>query len=97
MHPRAGAFPAHPEPLGIPFNATTSAEPHGPMRPVSANAPTLRSEVLGLGLRRDRGALRFRDAATGEDLLSHEEAVATREATEAKVAELEALLESMRN
>ena len=57
----------------------------------AAKAPTLRSEVLGLDLRLDRGALRFRDAATGEDLLSHEEALAAREAAEARVAELEAL------
>ena len=53
---------------------------------------------------RPRCALRFRDAATGEDLLSHEEAVmarhkadAAREAAEARVAELEALLGDMRD
>ena len=63
----------------------------------SASAPTLRSEVLGLDLRLDRSALRFRDAATGEDLLSYEEAVAAREAAEARIAELEALLGGMRN
>ena len=63
----------------------------------SASAPTLRSEVLGLDLRLDRGALRFRDAATGEDLLSYEEAVAAREAAEARIAELEALLGGTRN
>ena len=61
-----------------------------PAMQVAANAPTLRSEVLGLDLRLDRGALRFRDAATEEDLLSYEEAVA-------RVAELEALLGGMRN
>ena len=63
----------------------------------SANAPTLRSEVLGLDLLLERGALRFRDPATGEDLLSYEEAVAAREAAEAKVAELKALLGGMRD
>ena len=55
-----------------------------------ASASTLRSEVLGLDLLLDRGALRFRDPATGEELLSHEEAVA-------RVAELEALLGDMRS
>ena len=75
-----------------------------PVMQVAENAPTLRSEVLRLDLRLDRGALRFRDAATGEDLLSHEEAVmarhkadAAREAAEARVAELEALLGGMRD
>ncbi len=63
----------------------------------SANAPALRSEVLGLDLRLEQGALRFRDPATGEDLLSHEEAVAACEAAEARVAELEALLGGMRD
>ena len=62
-----------------------------------ANAPSLRSEVLGLDLLLDRGALRFRDPATGEDLLSHEEAVAAREAARRRVAALEALLGDMRN
>ena len=47
-----------------------------PVLELAANAPTLRSDVLGLDLRVDRGALRFRDSATGEVLLSHEEAVA---------------------
>ena len=47
-----------------------------PVLEPAASAPTLRSEVLGLDLRLDRGALRFRDLATGEDLLSHEEVVA---------------------
>ena len=44
-----------------------------PVLQVAAGAPTLRSEVLGLDLRMNQGALRFRDPATGEDLLSHEE------------------------
>ena len=47
-----------------------------PALKVAAGAPTFRSEVLGLDLRLGWGALRFRDSATGEDLLSHEEAVA---------------------
>ena len=68
-----------------------------PVLQPAARAPTLRSEVLGLDLRLERGALRFRDAATGEDLLSYEEAVAAREAAEARIAELEALLGGMRN
>ena len=46
--------------------------------------PVLRSDVLGLDLRLDRGALRFRDPVTGEDLLSHEEAVAARRAAEVR-------------
>ena len=50
-----------------------------PVLQLAASAPMLRSEVLGLDLRLDRGALRFRDSATGEDLLSHEEAVAARQ------------------
>ena len=67
----------------------------------------LSSEVLGLELRAKAGGeMRFRDLATGEDLLSHaeehaarlEEAVARRaasaraEAAEARIAELEALV-----
>ena len=62
-----------------------------------AGVPTLRSEVLGLDLLLDQGALRFRDAATGEDLLSHDEERHARQAAEARVAELEALLGSMRS
>ena len=49
-----------------------------PVLQVAAGAPTLRSEVLGLDLRLDRGVLRFRDSATGEDLLSYEEALVAR-------------------
>ena len=80
-----------------------------PVLQVAENAPTLRSEVLGLDLRLDRGALRFRDVATGEDLLSHEESdalrrvaevrtrreTAAREAAEAQVAELRAQLRDL--
>ena len=68
-----------------------------PVLQPAAGAPTLRSQVLGLDLRLDQGALRFRDSATGADLLSYEEAVAAREVAEARVAELEALLGSMRD
>ena len=68
-----------------------------PVLQLAASAPTLRSEVLGLDLRLDRGALRFRDSATGEDLLSHEEAVAARRAAEAQVAELRARLRELQS
>ena len=54
-----------------------------PVLQLAASAPTLRSEVLGLDLRLDRGALRFRDSATGEDLLSHEESVAAHQESDA--------------
>ena len=54
-----------------------------PVLQLAATAPTLRSEVLGLDLRLDRGALRFRDSATGEDLLSHEEMVAAQQESDA--------------
>ena len=51
------------------------------------------SEVLGLELRANAGGeMRFRDPATGEDLLSHGEEHAARRAAEARVAELEARL-----
>ena len=69
-------------------------------------ALTMRSELLGLEMRVRGDRMRFRDPATGEDLLSHveertarrEEAAAYRaalaraEAAEARVAELEARL-----
>ena len=54
-----------------------------PVLQLAASAPTLRSEVLGLDLRLDRGALRFRDSATGEVLLSHEEVVAEHQESDA--------------
>ena len=44
-----------------------------PVAQLAASAPTLRSEVLELDLRLNRGALRLRDPATGEDLLGHDE------------------------
>ena len=53
-----------------------------PVLQVAAGAPTLRSEALGLDLRLDRGALRFRNATTEEDLLGHEESDALRRAAE---------------
>ena len=62
----------------------------------SVGVPTLRSEVLGLDLRLDRGALRFRDSATGEDLLSHEEMAAAhqRETAARQAAEVRARQET---
>ena len=75
-----------------------------PVLQVAGNAPTLRSEVLGLDLLLNRGALRFRDPATGGDLLSHEESevrvrreVAAREAAEAQVAALKAQLRDLQD
>ena len=55
-----------------------------PALQLAASAPTLRSEVLGLDLRLDQGALRFRNAATGEELLSHEEERYARQAAEVR-------------
>ena len=55
-----------------------------PMLQVAASTPTLRSDVLGLDLRLDRDALRFRDPATAEDLLGHEESDALRRAAEVR-------------
>ena len=56
------------------------------------------SEVLGLELRANAGGeMRFRDPATGEDLLSHGEEHAARRAAEARVAELEARLRDGRS
>ena len=80
-----------------------------PVLQLAAHAPTLRSDVLGLELRLDRGALRFRDPATGEDLLGHdgerharqaaevraEQADAAREAAEVQLAELRARLRDL--
>ncbi len=53
------------------------------------DAPTRRSEVLGLDLRLVDGALRFRDPVSGQNLLTHQEEAAARRALEARVAELE--------
>ena len=60
---------------------------------------TMSSEVLGLELRAKGEEMRFRDPATGETLLSHDEehvahlaARVRAEAAEARVAELEARL-----
>ena len=53
---------------------------------------TLYSETLGLELWAKGGKMRFRDPETGRDLLSHREEHAARQAAEARVAELEALI-----
>ena len=73
-----------------------------PATKAASGVSVLRSEVLGLDWRLDCGALRLRDPATGEDLLSHEEAVTAhrnsevaREAAEAKVSELQAQLRAL--
>ena len=55
-------------------------------------ALTAYSETLGLDLRAKEEGMRFRDPATGRDLLGHEEEHAARRAAEARIAELEALL-----
>ena len=57
---------------------------------VDNGARTMRSEVLGLDLRADTDALRFRDIATGEYLKNFAEERAARLAAEARIAELEA-------
>ena len=61
---------------------------------------TLHNEVLGLALRVKGPRMRFHDPATGEDLPSHREAhaacrreAAARQAAEARITELEALLD----
>ena len=66
-------------------------------------ALTLTSETLGLELRAQAGEMRFRDPATGQVLLSHQEEAAARRAAEsraaaaeARAAELEALLREKR-
>ena len=66
-------------------------------------ALTLSSDTLGLELRAQDGEMRFRDPATGQVLLSHQEEAAARreaevraEAAKARVAELEALLRERR-
>ena len=53
-----------------------------PVLQLATSALTLRSEVLGLDLLLNRGALFFRDPATGEDLLGHEEERYARQAAE---------------
>ena len=53
---------------------------------------TAYSEALGLDLRLERGAFRFRDPATARNLLDYEEAEQARQALQARVAELEARL-----
>ena len=56
-----------------------------PVLQLATSALTLRSEVLGLDLLLNRGALFFRDPATGEDLLGHEEERYARQAAEVRV------------
>ena len=54
------------------------------------------SETLGLDLWAWEEGMRFRDPATGRDLLGHEEEHAARLGAEARIAELEALLRDKR-
>ena len=63
------------------------------VRRSASGKPTLSSEVLELDLFVNReGDLRFRDPATGEELLSYEQEAAARRAAETRIAELEKLL-----
>ena len=82
----------------------------GAYRPIASRlergVAVIRSEVLGLDVRREGRLLRFRDSATGEDIRHHDEEVARadreaaradreareRKAAQARVAELEAAL-----
>lgn len=50
------------------------------------------SEALGLGLRAEGNRVRLRDLATGRDLELPDEIEQARKAAEARIAELEALL-----
>ncbi|MFN6517671.1 MAG: Uma2 family endonuclease [Nostoc sp. CreGUA01] len=68
--------------------------------PVAANTLadgtiSLPSEVLGLELRLEAEKLRFYNPATGEILLTHEEEVAARQATEEKAQRLAAKLREL--
>jgi len=54
---------------------------------LSDNSLSLSSEVLGLELRLEFGELRFYDPATGQKLLTHEEAVAAQQAAEQALKE----------
>ena len=63
--------------------------------PSPDGAPVLYSEVLGLSLHARARALRLRDPATGEDLLTSEEESAARRAAEAENAELRARLREL--
>ncbi len=68
--------------------------------PVAANTlpdgtVSLPSEVLGLELRLEAEKLRFYNPATGETLLTHEEEVAARQATEEKAQRLAAKLREL--
>ncbi len=76
-----------------------------PVTRTAAGALILSSEVLDLELIAKRGGeIRFRDPATGEELLSHleeharaEREVAARRAAEARIAELERLIREQRD
>ena len=57
---------------------------------------SLRSETLALELRAKGGEMRFHDPVTGRSLPSYSELDAARQAAEARVAELEALLRERR-
>ena len=61
---------------------------------VDSGARTIRSEVLGLDLCAQSGAMRFRDPETGQYLKTHAETVAALRSLEARIAELEARLRS---
>jgi Uma2 family endonuclease len=58
---------------------------------------SLHSRVLGLDLRLIHDHLRFYDPATGQPLLTHQEAEQARRAAEARIAELEARLQALQN
>jgi Uma2 family endonuclease len=58
---------------------------------------SLHSRVLGLDLCLARGQLRFYDPATGQPLLTHQEAEQARRAAEARIAELEARLQALQS
>ena len=99
--PKGGQFPR-----GMPrlqgFELVRGA--YRPIAPrVAGGVAAIRSEVLGLDVRRDGKLLRFRDLATGEDIRHRDEEVARaereaaraereRKAAQARVVELEAAL-----
>lgn len=66
-----------------------------PIPPTIPDGLLLHSEVLGLDLRLQSGELRFYDPATGEKLLTHQEAAAALRAAEDRIAELETRLQAL--
>jgi Uma2 family endonuclease len=58
---------------------------------------SLHSRILGLDLRLVYGHLRFYDPASGQPLLTHQEAEQARRAAEARIAELEARLQALQS